>query len=147
MKDAAVDRVDHLFTSKLRVLCGRRKKNITLLGGSWCEELDGGDPLVVSYSLNYHIALHCSTSHIISSHHITSPCRTVMSPTLLEYGCPKQNKTQYINYGTKGSRLFAEYCATRDHGPILAGHCGWSRILYHAHKTRRGLLPATPGGV
>jgi hypothetical protein len=48
MKDAVSDRVDHLFASKLRVLCGRRKKNITLLGGAWCEELDGGDPLVVS---------------------------------------------------------------------------------------------------
>ena len=41
------DRVDHAFARKLRVLCGRRKKNITLLGGSWSEELDGGDPLVV----------------------------------------------------------------------------------------------------
>ena len=27
---------------------GRRKKAIMLLGGSWCQELDGGDPLQVS---------------------------------------------------------------------------------------------------
>jgi hypothetical protein len=29
-----------------RLLCGRRKGNIQLLGGAWNQELDGGDPLV-----------------------------------------------------------------------------------------------------
>jgi hypothetical protein len=32
-----------------RVLVGRRKKAIMLLGGSWCADLDGGDPLQVQW--------------------------------------------------------------------------------------------------
>ena len=45
MKELDADKVDHLFARRLRVLCGRRKKAVTLLGGSWCEELDGGNPM------------------------------------------------------------------------------------------------------
>lgn len=28
-----------------RILCGRRKNSVMLLGGAWCQELDGGDPV------------------------------------------------------------------------------------------------------
>lgn len=45
MKELEADKVDHLFARRLRVLCGRRKKAATLLGGAWCEELDGGNPM------------------------------------------------------------------------------------------------------
>ena len=45
MKELEADKVDHLFARRLRVLCGRRKKAVTLLGGAWCEELDGGNPM------------------------------------------------------------------------------------------------------
>jgi len=29
-----------------RILCGRRKGSVMLLGGAWCKDLDGGNPLV-----------------------------------------------------------------------------------------------------
>jgi len=45
-KDSESERVDNSLPRKLRVLCGRRKKAVMLLGGSWCADLDGGDPLV-----------------------------------------------------------------------------------------------------
>ena len=45
MKELEADKIDHLFARRLRVLCGRRKKAATLLGGSWCAELDGGNPM------------------------------------------------------------------------------------------------------
>lgn len=44
-RDSLTERVDFTITRKLRILCGRRKNSIMLLGGSWCKELDGGDPL------------------------------------------------------------------------------------------------------
>jgi hypothetical protein len=76
LKDPENERIDHNFTKKIRfvpslnipyskivssyynqktifffcyknrVLCGRRKGNLLLLGTSWSEELDGGDPRV-----------------------------------------------------------------------------------------------------
>jgi hypothetical protein len=42
--------VDFSLSRKLRVLCGRRKGTVMLLGGSWCKEIDGGDPLEVTGS-------------------------------------------------------------------------------------------------
>lgn len=38
--------VDHTLPRKLRFLCGRRKGSVALLGGTWSQELDGGNPLV-----------------------------------------------------------------------------------------------------
>lgn len=46
-RDAETDRVttvDHHIARKLRVLVGRKKGCLMLLGGSWQAELDGGDP-------------------------------------------------------------------------------------------------------
>ena len=45
LTELEADKIDHLFARRLRVLCGRRKKAATLLGGSWCAELDGGNPM------------------------------------------------------------------------------------------------------
>ena len=43
-----------LLPITVRVLVGRRKKAIMLLGGSWCAELDGGDPMHVRI-YTYHV--------------------------------------------------------------------------------------------
>jgi len=45
-RDPEKDRVDCNLTRNLRILCGRRKGSVMLLGGAWCKELDGGNPLV-----------------------------------------------------------------------------------------------------
>jgi hypothetical protein len=36
---------DHLLPRRLRLLCGRRKGAVHILGGAWSQELDGGDPI------------------------------------------------------------------------------------------------------
>lgn len=45
LKDPENDRIDNHLPRKLRMLCGRRKGSLLLLGSSWSRDLDGGDPL------------------------------------------------------------------------------------------------------
>lgn len=45
MTNSETERIDYSLPKKLRTLIGRRKANFMLLGGSWNEELDGGNPL------------------------------------------------------------------------------------------------------
>ena len=73
--------VDHTFSRNLRVLCGRRKGSVMLLGGSWCKELDGGDPYIDRSCL------------------LSTARRTVLSQSLLDiFECCSIVKLGEINY-------------------------------------------------
>lgn len=45
VKDHENERIDNTLPRKLRMLCGKRKGGLLLLGAAWSRELDGGDPV------------------------------------------------------------------------------------------------------
>lgn len=85
----------HPSSLYIRVLVGRRKKAIMLLGGSWCQELDGGDPLQVRtyhaspYSLTSLVTLSLSLFLSLLYSHLSPPSTSnYLNPVVTCLHCP-----------------------------------------------------------